>query len=88
MHVYCSYSGGVPRASSSSSSPLRTIGPAQSAEGEWLGEGGGAKGRSFVGFAEGGVLVLFSKRANERETVREKEFSMWKQSLSRRARVF
>ena len=45
MHVYCWYSGDVPRASSSS--PLRTIGPAQSAEGEWPGEGGGAKGRSL-----------------------------------------
>ena len=45
MHVKCSYSGGVPRASSSS--PLRTIGPAQLAEGEWPGEGGGAGGRSL-----------------------------------------
>ena len=57
MHVYCSYSGGVPRASSSS--PLRTIGPAQSAEGEWPGEGGGAGARS----------QWLGKRANEGGTV-------------------
>ena len=56
--------GGGTRAPSSSS-PLRTIGPAQSAEGEWLGEGGGAKGRSFVGFAERGVLVFRSERKKE-----------------------
>jgi len=43
---YCLCGGGGTRAPSSSS-PLRTIGPAQSAEGECPGEGGGAKGRSL-----------------------------------------
>ena len=64
MHVYCSYSGGS--RAPSSSSPLRTIGPAQSAEGVWPGEGGRAKGRSFVGFAEGGVLVFRRERTKEK----------------------
>ena len=38
--------GGVPRAPSSSS-PLRAIGPAQSAERVWLKRGSDAKGRSL-----------------------------------------
>ena len=109
---YCSYSGGVPRAPSSSS-PLRTIGPAQSAERVWPKKGSEGKGRSLSaslreacsggrnertkeklerkgvqfrkqsGFR--GVLGEASKRANEGFV---KRFSMWKQSLSRHARVF
>ena len=56
--------GGVPRAPSSSS-PLRAIGPAQSAERVWLKRGSDAKGRGFVGFAERGGLVC---RRSERES--------------------
>ena len=48
---YCLCGGGGTRAPSSSS-PLRTIGPAQSAGRVWPRGGGGAKGRSLVGFAE------------------------------------
>ena len=55
MHVYCSYSGGVPRAFYSS--PLRTIGPAQSAEGEWPG-GRWSWGEEFVGFVKGEEPVV------------------------------
>ena len=47
-------------------------GPAQSAERLWPKIGSEAKGRSFVGFAERGVLVC---RRNERQrNEREKEF--------------
>ena len=67
---YCLCGGGGTRAPSSSS-PLRTIGPAQSAEGVWPKRGSEAKGRSFVGFAERGVLVCrrSERKRNERERV-------------------
>ncbi len=66
---YCLCGGGGTRAPSSSS-PLRTIGPAQSAEGEWPGEGGGAKGRSLSASLRE-VCSCFV-RANERETGEKK----------------
>ena len=66
MHVYCSYSVGVPR--TSSSSPLRTIGPTQSAEGERPGEGGGTGGRSLSASKKGKSQWL-GKQANEGGTV-------------------
>ena len=46
---YCLCGGGGTRAPSSSS-PLQMIGPVQSAGRVWPKRGGGAKGRSFVGF--------------------------------------
>ena len=66
---YCSYSGGVPRAPSSSSL-LRTIGPAQSAERVWPKRGSETKGRSLSASLR--EACSGSKRANERETVERK----------------
>ena len=65
MHVYCSYSGGVPRASSSFL-PLSGRGPAQSAEREWPKRGSKTKGRSFVGFVKGRSEWLASERTKKK----------------------
>ena len=81
--LFCCLSGGGGTRAPSSSSPLRTIGPAQSAGRVWLEGGSDTKGRGlWSAVAERGGLVCRSEQKREK-----KEFSVWKTAVAERGRA-